>query len=162
MLGLFQSGKKINVKAPVDGKVISLDEVPDEVFSKKMVGDGCAIIPSNDGLISSPIDGEILQIFKTNHAIGIRSHAGAEILIHIGIDTVDLEGKGFERKIESQNPVHTGDVIIQVDMDYLRSCNKPTVTPVVVTNSNVFEVINIKQGNVKKGDTIMTVKKIRR
>lgn len=161
MFGLFQKGKKIDIKAPIDGKVISLDEVPDEVFSKKMVGDGCAVIPANGGQIASPVDGEIIQIFKTNHAIGIRSHTGAEILIHIGIDTVDLEGKGFERKIESRNLVHSGDVIVQVDMDYLRNCNKQIVTPIVVTNSSAFEVMNIKKGDVKKGDTIMTVKKIR-
>lgn len=162
MFGLFKNGKEIEVKAPINGKVISLEEVPDEVFSKKMVGDGCAIIPLEDNEVAAPIDGEIVQIFKTNHAIGIRSYNDLEILIHIGIDTVDLEGKGFVRKIESKSQVHTGDVIIEVDLDYLKECNKQIITPIVVTNSSEFEVSKVKIGEVIKGDTIMSVKKIGR
>lgn len=162
MFGLFKNGKTIEVKAPINGKVISLKEVPDEVFSKKMVGDGCAIIPHEDDTIAAPIDGEIVQIFKTNHAIGIRSYNGLEILIHIGIDTVDLEGQGFIRKIESESQVQTGDIIIEVDLGCLKKNNKQTITPIVITNSSEFEVSEVKMGEVMKGDTIMKVKKIGR
>jgi PTS system glucose-specific IIA component len=134
--GLFK--KKITIDteeifSPMSGDVIQLSEVPDPVFSQKMMGDGIAIIPKS-GKVVSPVNGHIIQVFPTKHAIGIRSEKGLEILIHIGLETVELNGKGFEVLVSSSQPVKAGDPLVNVNLEYLKSNNKEIVTPMIITN----------------------------
>lgn len=144
--------KKIEIKAPTKCQVIKLEEVTDEAFSKKIVGDGCAIIPQ-DGLICSPVDGEIILVFRTNHAIGIKSDEGVELLIHMGIDTVELEGKGFESLVKVGDRVKVGMPLSKIDINYIKSSGKSIQTPIVITNG--YHVVKVDEGNKKIGDSIM-------
>lgn len=141
---MFGLNKKNNIivdlMAPIPGKIIEITEVPDEVFSKKMVGDGIAIEPTS-GLVVSPCNGTVVLVFSTNHALGIQTKEGLEILIHMGIDTVELKGEGFKRLTEVGKQVSTGDVLMEMNLDIIKSMGKHTVTPVIITNPDIAEVI---------------------
>lgn len=138
--------------APLSGEVVKIENVPDPVFSAKMMGDGIAIIPT-EGKVVAPIDGEIVQVFHTKHAIGLRSINGLEILIHIGLETVNLKGEGYEIHIEEGQKVTKGDLLVTFDIEFLKSKDKPIITPIVITNSadklaileTVFSNKDIKQ-----------------
>lgn len=135
--------------SPIKGEVTPLSEVPDQVFSQKMMGDGFAIKPT-EGTVVSPVNGTIVTFFPTKHAIGIQSDAGREILIHVGIDTVNLEGKGFEALVEQGEKVKIGQPLLKVDIDYIEKQATSIMTPIIFTN--LFEgesvVIN-KMGSVE-------------
>ncbi|UOQ49517.1 glucose-specific PTS transporter subunit IIBC [Gracilibacillus caseinilyticus] len=139
--------------SPMEGEVMPLSEVPDQVFSQKMMGDGFAIKPSN-GEIVSPVNGKIINIFPTKHAIGIEADNGTEILIHIGIDTVNLKGEGFTAKAEEGQEIKQGQVLMEVDLDYISNNAPSTVTPVIFTNFAEGQSIQLNaSGNIKKEDT---------
>ena len=112
-MGLFS--KKVEIKSPINGKLVDVTEVKDEAFSSKALGDGMAIIPS-DGKIYSPVDGEVVTMVDTNHAIGLSSK-GIEILIHIGMDTVKLGGKHFKAHVKEGDKVKTGTLLIEFDKE---------------------------------------------
>ncbi|MEG0386713.1 MAG: PTS glucose transporter subunit IIA, partial [Niameybacter sp.] len=112
MFNFFNKLKGIEIISPMTGEAIDLSQVPDPVFSEKMVGDGIAIIPTENRVVA-PCDGKIVQIFPTNHAIGIETTTGLDLLIHIGIDTVDLKGEGFKRLVEEGDTVKMGDPILE-------------------------------------------------
>jgi PTS system glucose-specific IIA component len=155
MFGFFK--RKIReVYAPVDGEVLSLDTVNDEVFSKKMVGDGVAIRPITSSF-TAPIDGVVSKIFPTNHAFSIKSAKDLEIMVHIGLDTVSLEGKGFTRIASEGETVKVGDVIIEADLAYISSCDKDTITPIVILENSDFKEIDKNFTVVKAGDKIMEI-----
>ncbi|MCA0985354.1 PTS glucose transporter subunit IIA [Halobacillus yeomjeoni] len=119
--------------APLNGKVVPIDEVDDPVFSQKMMGDGIAI-EQTDGKVVSPIAGEIVQIFPTNHAVGIKTKSGVEVLVHIGLETVSMEGEGFEGHVKTGDKVNPGDHLITFDTELVKEKAKSTITPVVITN----------------------------
>ncbi|MCP3028853.1 glucose-specific PTS transporter subunit IIBC [Halobacillus sp. A5] len=119
--------------SPIKGKVLPITEVPDQVFSGKMMGDGFAIEPI-DGKIVSPINGKVLNVFPTKHAIGLQAENGMEILIHIGIDTVKLKGEGFTSKVEEGTEVKQGQTLMEVDLDYVSENAASIITPIVFTN----------------------------
>ncbi|MBD1379634.1 PTS sugar transporter subunit IIA [Metabacillus arenae] len=121
------------IYSPLTGEIIALTEVPDPVFAQKMMGDGLAIIPK-EGKVVSPIDGEIIQVFPTNHAIGIKSMKGLEILIHVGLDTVELEGEGFDAIVQEGQSVKVGDALLNFDIEFLERKNKEIITPIIITN----------------------------
>jgi PTS system glucose-specific IIA component len=152
----FLKRKIREIKAPVDGKVVDLESVNDEVFSQKMVGDGVAIIPMSD-LFGAPIDGVITKIFSTNHAYSIKSAKDLEVLVHIGLETVALEGKGFERLAQEGDEVKAGDPIIRVDLEYIRTHAKDIITPIIITQESDVKTIEKKSTIVKSKDTIMEV-----
>ena len=134
--------------SPIKGEIKPITEVPDAVFSGKMMGDGFAIVPS-EGTIVSPVDGKIVNLFPTKHAIGILSDSGREILIHVGIDTVNLKGQGFETLVSENDTVKKGQPLLKVDLDYIKEHATSIVTPIVFTNLASGESIVInKQGNV--------------
>ncbi|CAM4007022.1 glucose-specific PTS transporter subunit IIBC [Mesobacillus zeae] len=134
--------------SPLKGEIKSITEVPDAVFSGKMMGDGFAVVPS-EGTIVSPVDGKIVNLFPTKHAIGILSDAGREILIHVGIDTVNLKGQGFETLVEENARVKKGQPLLKADLDYIEKNASSTITPIVFTNLAEGETISItKQGSV--------------
>jgi PTS system N-acetylglucosamine-specific IIC component len=134
---------------PIEGEIIPITDVEDPVFSEKMMGDGFAIIPAN-GSVVSPVDGEIMNVFPTKHAIAIKSKQGFEILIHVGLETVNLKGEGFTVLVEEGEKVTIGKEILRFDLDYIKKSAPSTVTPVIFTNATA---INLKkQGNTKQGE----------
>ncbi|MDE5648362.1 MAG: glucose PTS transporter subunit IIA, partial [Oscillospiraceae bacterium] len=138
------------VIAPINGKVISLDEVPDPVFSDRVLGDGCAIIPE-DGKIYSPVNGKISSIADTFHAYGIESDDGLEILIHFGLETVSLKGQGFTPHVKVGDKVKVGDLIAEVDIKLLKSNNINLITPVLICDGIENKAMTINEGMVKAG-----------
>ncbi|PIH05373.1 PTS sugar transporter subunit IIA [Clostridium combesii] len=153
MFGFFNREHKI--LAPVAGRVLGLSEVPDEVFASKLAGDGVAI-DCEDDIIVAPADGIISLIFKTNHAFGIILKDGTELLVHIGIDTVKLEGKGFERLSKEGDKVKAGNPIIKIDREFIKSQGYSLITPVLITNPDNVKNIEYKTGfNAKSGKDIL-------
>lgn len=126
--------KRIVLSSPVKGRILPLEEVPDPVFSDGIMGDGVAFEPE-EGRIVAPADGVVIQIFPTKHAIGIRLANGAEILIHIGLETVNLNGEGFTAHVKSGQKVKMGDLLVTFDIDDVKRRAKSEITPMVVTNS---------------------------
>lgn len=147
--------KKKSIIAPVDGKTLELSQVPDKVFAEKMVGDGLAI-DTVGNIITAPSDGILTLIFKTNHAFGMTLKDGVELMVHIGIDTVKLDGAGFERLCEQGDFVKAGTPIIKLDRDFISSKGFSLITPVLITNmekiKNIEPVIN---KDVKAGEDIV-------
>ena len=135
--------------APVSGRLMPITEVADQVFSSKAMGDGIAIDPS-EGKIYAPFSGEITVAFPTGHAYGLKAANGREVLIHIGMDTVELNGQGFKPAVKQGDRVNQGDLLTEVDLDYIRSQGKPVVTPVVFTDGAAVELV--KTGTVKAHD----------
>lgn len=147
--------KDVEIKAPVNGKAIALSEVKDEVFAGGALGKGAAIIPE-DGRICAPCDGVISLVYPTGHAIGIQSENGAELLIHIGMDTVTLEGKCFNIKVKQGQAVKAGEILIEADLEGIRSAGLDTTTPIVVTNVDDYVDITVENvGNIKAGDRLL-------
>ncbi len=138
------------VIAPINGKVISLDEVPDPVFSDRVLGDGCAIIPE-DGKIYSPVNGKISSIADTFHAYGIESDDGLEILIHFGLETVSLKGQGFTPHVKVGDKVKVGDLIAEVDIKLLKNHNINLITPVLICDGIENKTLTVNKGMVKAG-----------
>ena len=138
--------------SPLTGELKPITDVPDQVFAEKMMGDGFAIVPTH-GTVVAPVDGKIVNLFPTKHAIGIESNAGREILIHVGLDTVHLEGKGFEAFVSQGDQVEKGQPLLQVDLDYVKEHAPSIMTPIVFTNLKEDEAVHVnKQGSVEIGD----------
>ena len=147
------------ISAPLEGKVIPLTEVPDETFAQKMMGDGVAIIPST-GKVCSPVNGEIIMIFDTLHAIAIKSEEGPEILIHVGLDTVKLNGKYFKSNIKQGDKVNKGQLLLEFDNEKIKELGYNTVTPIIITNTNDYSKITVtKNDSVKIADSLMSIKR---
>ena len=141
--------------APCDGVVKDITEAEDEVFSSEILGTGIVIIP-DEGRIYAPCDGIITSFFSTGHAIGIHSIEGSEILIHIGADTVKLDGKGFEKKKSQGDKVSKGEILLEFDIEMLENEGYSISTPMIITNSDEYtDVIIEKFGKVNKGEEIL-------
>lgn len=152
-MGLFNFKKtKYDSKvlyAPTDGDYIALENVEDKVFSQKIMGDGFAIEPKN-GTFVSPVSGELVTVFPTMHAYGIKTEDGKEVLIHIGIDTVSLNGHGFSAKVKQGQKVKTGDVLVKVDLEAVKQAGYPITTMVIITSQTPFHL-------VKESDALHTL-----
>ncbi|WP_257349025.1 PTS sugar transporter subunit IIA [Pseudalkalibacillus decolorationis] len=140
---LFSRKKEEVIKAPLQGKIIKIEEVPDPTFSEKMIGEGVAIIPS-EGNVVSPVKGEIIQLFPTKHAIGIRSESGLEILIHIGLETVLMKGEGFTANVKQGDKVNAGDSLIDFSLELVKEKAKSVITPIVVTNGDQIDYLEME------------------
>lgn len=139
--------------SPLNGRIVSLEKVPDPTFAQKMVGEGIAVDPT-EGRIVSPVDGEIVTLFPTNHAIGIRSKGGLDILIHVGIDTVNLNGEGFEILVSQGDKVKTGDALLNFDLALIAQKAKSTLTPIIITNYRDLKSLSkTDEKNAVKGKT---------
>lgn len=147
MFNFFKNKKNTVLKAPFEGEVVDITKVDDQVFSSKMLGDGIAIIPTSNKALA-PCDGKLTNIFPTNHAFGIETKEGLEILVHIGLDTVELKGEGFKRLIEEGTTVKAGDAVIEVDFQVLKSNKKDTITPLVITNMDKIKEIKKDYSNL--------------
>ena len=147
------------IKSPVKGKVIPLAEVTDETFASEMLGTTVAVEPE-DGKIVAPCDAEVLNVFDTGHAVCLTTQSGGELLIHVGIDTVKMEGKGFTKKVSDGAKVNAGDVLIEADLDTIRAAGYPATTMVILTNADDFaEVTKAEPGPAAIDQTIMNLKK---
>ena len=156
---VLESGSKGTKKvfSPVAGEVITLESVNDPTFAEKMLGDGVAIIP-NDGKIFAPFSGEVVTVFPTKHAIGLKSDTGIELLIHFGLDTVNLKGKPFTQHIEAGQHVTQGELLMEADIKQIQDAGYDITTPVVVTNTAEFvEIVPTEETVVTKADTILYV-----
>ncbi|OOB76024.1 PTS glucose transporter subunit IIA [Clostridium haemolyticum] len=149
--------KNVDIINPIEGEIINITEVPDEVFSGKALGNGFAIKPK-EGKVISPIDGEIAVLFPTKHAIAIKGDNDLELLVHIGIDTVNLNGEGFTTHISQGDKVKKGDLIITFDKKTIESKAKSSVTPIVITNMDIVEKISVNYGRKAQGDNVATIK----
>lgn len=145
------------VFSPMDGEVIALSNVDDTMFSQELLGKGAAIQPAN-GNVYAPFDGEVQAMFKTNHAIGLRNEKGVELLIHIGMDTVNLEGKHFSPKVTQGQKVSKGDLLLTFDLEAIKAEGYDVTTPVVVTNTIEFEtILSVAQGTIQHGEPLLDV-----
>ena len=148
---------KITVASPIKGEIVPLNKVNDETFASEMMGKGIAINPK-EGKVVSPINGKVQMLFKTKHAIGLKSDEGAEILIHIGMDTVQLEGKHFTAHVKDGDTVKIGDTLVEFDMEAIKNEGYELVTPIIVTNTmDYLEVISSDKKEVNPGDTIISI-----
>lgn len=140
--------------SPASGKLVALEEVPDPVFSQKMMGDGLAFDPT-EGVIVAPIDAEVVQVFPTKHAIGLKTKNNIEILIHIGLETVSMNGEGFEVLVKQGDQVKTGQKLVTFNLDLIREKAKSTITPVIITNGEeaVEKLEKTASTSLVKGET---------
>lgn len=149
----------VDLTSPVSGQLEELSSVPDDVFSKKMVGDGFAVVP-NDGKVVAPVDGTILTIMDTKHAITMETDPGKlEIILHFGIDTVDLKGTPFEIKVASGQKVKKGEVIAEMNLSAIKGAGKPADVLTIITNmEDVAQISPVQPGEVKANQKVVTVK----
>lgn len=154
---MFFKKKEVEIVSPVKGRLISIKDVPDMTFSEEMIGKGVAIIPEENE-IYSPVDGKITTVFITGHAVGITTKEGVDLLIHIGMDTVNLKGEGFDVKVKDGKHIKAGELLIVADFDKIKENGYTTETPIIVCNPDDFKKITyMEPGNVEKGDTIMKI-----
>ena len=152
-----EAAQDLTVTAPIKGRAVPLSEVEDQIFSSGMLGPGLAIAPDS-GPVVSPVDGEILVAFPTGHAYGIRAASGVELLIHVGMDTVNLQGEHFTPRVKQHDKVRRGQTLVDVDWKAVEAAGYKTVTPVVVSNATAFgPVTDEHTGPVERGDALYAV-----
>ena len=156
---LTEEEKEVNILvSPLNGEAVDLSTVSDEMFASKTLGDGIAIVPK-DGKLYAPCDAEVVMLFETKHAIGLRTSNGAEILIHIGVNTVSMEGVGFTAFVKQNDKVKEGDLLIEFDLDAIKEKKLDPTVMVVNSNSTSYKVLNQSYGDVKTGDVLFDVKR---
>lgn len=149
----------LEVMSPLTGRAMALKEIADPVFSQELMGKGIAIEPT-EGKVVSPINGTVVMLFDTHHAIGLKSNDGVEVLIHVGMDTVELKGKGFTPHIKDGDIVSVGDLLVEFDIDFIKEAGYQTVTPIVVTNTADYASIEpTATEDVEGGDHLLTISK---
>jgi PTS system N-acetylglucosamine-specific IIC component len=141
--------------APISGEVIALADVPDAAFASNAVGQGVAIRPTGS-VVVAPCDGELVNIFNTNHAFAMVTESGAEIIVHIGVDTVKLRGQGFKRIAQAGTHVKAGEPILEIDLAYLQANAVSILSPVVLSNADEFSALSgVASGTVVAGTTVL-------
>lgn len=147
----------IIIGAPIEGEAVSIKEVKDPTFSKEILGKGIAIKPSK-GKVVAPIDSEVIIIFETKHAVTLRSQEGAEILIHIGLDTVQLKGQHFITYVKSGDKVKAGELLIEFDIDKIKEAGYDTICPMVLCNTTDFLKVKVNsKGKVKELEPVLEI-----
>ena len=151
--------KKEVLGSPLKGIVKKLSEAEDEAFASGSLGKGAAVVPV-EGKVVAPVDGTIVTLFPTNHAIAIETNSGVEILIHVGLDTVQLDGKYFYPKVKEGDKIKKGDLILEFDIDEIKKAGYVLTTPIIVTNTDEYlDVLEMKKENVEFGDELITIVK---
>ena len=147
-----------NVMSPLSGEVVPLSEVKDEVFSSEAMGKGCAVIPS-EGKVYAPFDGTIVGLLESHHAVGLESKNGIEVLIHVGMDTVKLNGKHFTCHVEQDQKVAKGQLLLEFDIEAIKKEGYEIITPVIITNSDEFTDVETEvSGKVNQGDLLLNLR----
>lgn len=154
----FGKGKGIILPSPIEGETRPITEVNDPTFSEKILGDGIAIQPKK-GEVVSPVDGTVAILFETKHAISIVSEQGTELLIHIGLDTINLRGEFFRSYVKANDKVKTGDLLLEFDIDKILEAGYDLITPIVICNSAKYsDILTYTEKDVKQLDQIMVIK----
>lgn len=144
--------------SPIEGELVPLSDVNDDVFSSGLLGKGIAIVPAR-GEVFAPFSGEIITLLESKHAIGLKSHNGVELLIHVGIDTVTLKGQHFESYVSQGDRVEAGDKMLEFDMEAIKAKGFELVTPVIVTNDKQFSEVKFAEpASIHRGDLILSLK----
>ncbi len=145
------------VGSPAKGKAVPLSQVSDLTFSEGMLGDGVAVIPS-EGKIYAPADGEVGMVFDTLHAVSLTADCGAEILIHVGLDTVTMKGKGFTGHVQAGDKVKKGDLLLEMDLEMIKEAGFDTITPMLICNTDDYESVEGISGmDVIPGDDVIRI-----
>ena len=145
--------------APVKGKAVPLREVNDPTFSDGLLGKGVAVVPA-EGKVFAPADGEIAMVFETLHAVRMNADFGAEILIHVGLDTVTMKGEGFTGHVKAGDKVKKGDLLLEMDLEKIKAAGYDTVTPMLICNTDAYaDVEGLSGKDVNPGDDILVIKK---
>ena len=154
MFNIFKDWGKSKIFAPVNGTTIELTEVPDKAFSQKLLGEGVAIEPEAS-LFLAPCEGEVVHIAETKHALGINTEEGVQVLIHIGLDTVKLDGRGFKVLVKEGEKVKKGAKIVELDLEYLKENAPSILSPIVLTNKDKIKDVSIETGKQKAGEDVI-------
>ena len=144
----------MEVLAAVSGQAVPLAEVPDEVFAEGMAGEGGAIVPGASGEAVAPVSGALVKLFEGGHAFGIETDEGVELIVHVGLDTIEMRGNGFEKLATEGDRVEAGQPIVRFDLDEIKNSGYDPVTPVVVTNAEDHPVSNLRTGEVSAGEPL--------
>lgn len=148
--------KDETLQSPLTGEIVALADVPDEVFASGVLGKGIAVNPS-EGKIFAPADAEVTTLFPTGHAIGLKTSNGAELLIHIGMDTVKMNGDGFKTHVAQGDTVKQGQLLIEFDIKKIKAAGYPIITPVIVTNSADYkDVVPAEGKNITSGENLIS------
>lgn len=140
--------------APMTGRAVALAEVPDPVFAEGMLGNGIAIIP-NDGKVYAPCDATVSMMFDTGHAVSLTAENGAEILIHVGLETVNLQGKPFTLRARNGDKVRKGQLLLEANLEMIQAAGLPTITPVLICNTDDYTSFNFNTGNTVSNDDVV-------
>lgn len=153
----MKENKNIIIGAPIEGEAVSIKEVNDPTFSEEILGKGIAIKPSN-GRVVAPVNGEIAIMFKTKHAVSLVSEQGVEILIHVGLETVNLQGEHFKSYVQEGDKVKAGDLLVEFDIEKIKEAGYDTTSPVVICNTvDMQDVLESKLGQVKELDSVIEI-----
>jgi sugar PTS system EIIA component len=144
----------VEVLAPVSGLAVPLGDVPDEVFAEGMAGEGGAIVPGASGEAVAPLSGTLVKLFEGGHAFGIETDEGVELIVHVGLDTIEMRGNGFDKLATEGDRVEAGQSIVRFDLDEIKNSGYDPVTPVVVTNAEDHPVSNLRTGEVSAGEPL--------
>lgn len=160
-MGLFDGFKKkkvLEIGCPVKGECVSIKEVPDPTFGEEILGKGVAVKPQ-EGRFYAPVSGTIATLFPTLHALAITTEEGAELLLHIGLDTVKLKGEHFQAHVQEGDKVEKGDLLMEVNLEGIREAGYDTITPMVICNSDEFDIQLTDAGLADVGKCVMSLKK---
>lgn len=159
MLGLFKKKTNYEVASPVKGEAVPIQKVSDPTFGEEILGKGIAVIPE-EGLFYAPADGTVTLLFDTLHAVSITSEDGVEILIHVGLDTVELKGAPFTAHVKTGDTVTKGDLLLEANLEQIRESGRDIITPIVICNTPDFSEVSIeKTGTVNPGDVLLAIEK---
>lgn len=156
LFGAPEQDKTATLLSPLDGEAVPLTAVPDPTFAEELLGKGAAVIPTN-GRVVSPVNGKVLGIFKTCHALTLQSEEGAEILIHIGIDTVKLNGQHYTPHVVKGDTIKVGDLLIEFDLEAVKAAGYNPITPVLVCNTDEFKAVTGTAGAIQAGQPLITL-----
>ncbi len=149
----------LTVYAPLDGQAVPLEKFPDEIFSQGVLGPGCGILPAGNKVFA-PFNGTVTQAVDTRHAIGVTSEDGVEVLIHVGVDTVEMAGQGFQSPVKMGQKINRGDLLLSFDRAAIKSAGHSDAVAVVVTNADEFSgLTQVGNGEVRSGDILMRAEK---
>lgn len=146
--------KRVEILAPMTGTIVKLSEVPDRIFAEKVFGDGLAIIPK-EGKIVSPVDGVVTKILETGHFYGVTTEDGVEVLVHVGLETVALNGKCFEIYVKEGDKVKAGDLIAKADLNFIKETGRNSITPVIIGLGLQGKELVCEKGEAEAGKTVI-------